>query len=583
VSDDDWYLLDRRGVRHGPYERDFVQQLVSRQELLPDTPVWFTGLARWNRADRVLSFPATGADAAEIRRDATVAVGKAATAARSAPPSTAKRAKAALRAAAAPVAAAAKRAPVAASAVTQPVATEHIVQRVLAAAFDLLLLAVIQRVLIRFGVIRGELFASGRFVLVAWAVLEGALMKQIGTTPGLWLFSITVRSKDGGRLDEQRAWLRSAAVPLALLLLTFSSFLGFLVVMMGLFTLARLRAGHAPWWDEISGSRVTHEPIGEGRRVLAGILLGVLVLAGTGAGLPFRGADAVKIDTEDFRARPGKFRIADHPTRSKGLRAADKEARRLLAEDVVRLGALQNALYAADQWSLLLIFQAMDAAGKDSTIKHVMSGINPQGCQVYSFKQPSAMELDHDFLWRTTECLPERGRIGVFNRSYYEEVLVVRVHPRYLEAQRLPDAEPGKRRFWKHRFESIVDFERHLHRNGTKVVKFFLNVSRDEQRNRFLERLDDPSKNWKFSLGDVEERKYWPEYQAAYEDCIRATSSKDSPWYVVPADDKKIARLIVARVMVETMEAMKLSTPTLSPAREAELAKARELLSGAGS
>lgn len=280
-----------------------------------------------------------------------------------------------------------------------------------------------------------------------------------------------------------------------------------------------------------------------------------------------------------YRARRGKLKLADHPTEVAPFYRDESDAEAQLAQEVARIGKLQTLLFAADRGALLIVFQAMDAAGKDSTIKHVFSGVNPQGCQVYSFRQPSAMELDHDFLWRTSLCLPERGRIGVFNRSYYEEVLVVRVHPEYLAAQRLPDADPGRKRFWKDRYHSIREYERHLHANGTRVVKFFLNVSSEEQRKRFLARIDDPEKNWKFSLGDVKEREFWPAYQKAYEDCIAATSTADSPWYVVPADDKRNARLIVARIIGDTLEAMAPKVPVLSSARQAELQAARTQLS----
>jgi PPK2 family polyphosphate:nucleotide phosphotransferase len=235
-------------------------------------------------------------------------------------------------------------------------------------------------------------------------------------------------------------------------------------------------------------------------------------------------------------------------------------------------------MYAHDRYALLVIFQAMDAAGKDGVIKHVMSGINPMGCQVYSFKQPSQEEQDHDFLWRTTKCLPERGRIGVFNRSYYEEVLVVRVHPEFLDGQRLPDEALGAR-LWKHRYQSIVDFERHLVRNGTRVVKFFLHVSKEEQRERFLARIDTPEKNWKFGKTDVTERGLWNDYMRAYEQCLQATSTNEAPWYAVPADDKKNARLLVSEVLVQTMKRLKMRFPEPSAARIKELRAIRKQLS----
>jgi PPK2 family polyphosphate:nucleotide phosphotransferase len=284
-------------------------------------------------------------------------------------------------------------------------------------------------------------------------------------------------------------------------------------------------------------------------------------------------------DVERFRIRPGKLRLASRATQVADLYRDADDAREQLARTVQRIAQLQNLLYAGDSAALLLVFQAMDAAGKDSTIRHVLSGVNPQGCQVFSFKQPSATELEHDFLWRTTACLPERGRIGVFNRSYYEEVLVVRVHPELLAAQRLSPAAGRKRAFWQARYASIREFERHLQRNGTKVVKFFLHVSREEQRERFLKRLDDPAKNWKFSVGDVQERAHWPAYRRAYEDCIGATTSEDAPWYVVPADDKKNMHLIVARVIATTLEALRPAPPRLGVARREELQAARRLLS----
>ena len=240
--------------------------------------------------------------------------------------------------------------------------------------------------------------------------------------------------------------------------------------------------------------------------------------------------------------------------------------------------AIGLVLYASDRHSLLLIFQAMAAGGKGGAIKHVLSGVNPLGCQVSSFKQPSAEELDHDFLWRTTLRLPERGRIGIFNRSYYEEVLVVRVHPQYLAAQRLPEGAVEARDFWEGRLRSIRDHEAHLHRNGTRILKFFLHVSHDEQRKRFLDRIDHPDKNWKFNLGDVEERGYWDDYMRAYEQALAATSTQDSPWYVIPADDKKNARLLISQAMNATLESMGLAYPKLDRKRLAELKAARKLL-----
>ncbi len=284
-----------------------------------------------------------------------------------------------------------------------------------------------------------------------------------------------------------------------------------------------------------------------------------------------RALDRLRVtDGRLFRLR----RFATDDTRP--LESKD-EARELLARGIARLAGLQQKLYADDRWSVLLIFQAMDAAGKDGVIAHVMSGINPQGCQVYSFKQPSAEELDHDFLWRTTRCLPERGRIGIFNRSYYEEVLVVRVHPELLAAERLPERRVTGA-LWKERFESINDFERHLARNGTAVVKFFLHVSRREQRARFLERIDEPETNWKFSLADVEERRRWDDYMDAYEDAIRHTSSEHAPWYVIPADHKWFARLAVAEAIRQRLEQLDLAFPTVDAAHRRALREARRSL-----
>jgi PPK2 family polyphosphate:nucleotide phosphotransferase len=273
----------------------------------------------------------------------------------------------------------------------------------------------------------------------------------------------------------------------------------------------------------------------------------------------------------------GKFRLKDHdPGDSNGLDSKEKAAK-LLAKGVERLAELQDRLYAQDKWAVLLIFQAMDAAGKDGAIKHVMSGINPQGCQVYSFKAPTSEELDHDFLWRTAKSLPERGRIGIFNRSYYEEVLVVRVHPEILAKQKLPEEQVTKR-VWKERYEDIAAHERYLARNGVVIRKFFLNVSRAEQKKRFLERLDRPEKNWKFSTADAKERGHWKEYMAAYEDAIRATAAPHAPWIVVPADKKWFARLVVAAAVADAMEGLDLEYPKVSEAQKRELAAARRAL-----
>jgi len=283
---------------------------------------------------------------------------------------------------------------------------------------------------------------------------------------------------------------------------------------------------------------------------------------------------------DPFRITDGrKFRLADvRPDDTRGLKSKE-DARKDLEKGIEHLADLQEKLYAQDQWGVLLIFQAMDAAGKDGAIAHVMSGVNPQGCQVFSFKAPSAEELDHDFLWRTTRCLPERGRIGIFNRSYYEEMLVVRVHPEILARQRLPKRLVTKR-IWNERFEDVAAFERYLARNGYAIAKFFLHVSKEEQKARFLERLAHPEKNWKFSLADAKERDYWDQYMAAYEDMIRRTASPHAPWYVVPADNKWFTRLVVARAIEETLLGLELSFPVFDEAKRAELEKAKRALGG---
>lgn len=273
-----------------------------------------------------------------------------------------------------------------------------------------------------------------------------------------------------------------------------------------------------------------------------------------------------------------RFSLKDHdPTNTFGIKLKKGEAKEMLAEGVAELAAMQERLYADDRWSVLLILQAMDAAGKDSTIQHVMSGVNPQGCDVHSFKPPSSEELDHDFLWRTTCRLPRRGHIGIFNRSYYEEVLVVRVHPHFLDAQRLPN-RPGSKRFWKERFESIRDFEKHMARNGTLVLKFFLHVSKDEQKQRQLSRIDDPAKNWKFNARDVTERGYWDEYMHAYEETIRETAAPHAPWYVIPADDKWFMRVAVMHAISAEMKKLGLAFPELDPQAKAKLSEARAAL-----
>jgi PPK2 family polyphosphate:nucleotide phosphotransferase len=283
---------------------------------------------------------------------------------------------------------------------------------------------------------------------------------------------------------------------------------------------------------------------------------------------------------ERYRVDDGKgFRLKDHdPGDSHGIQSK-AEAEKMLARGVVRLAELQEKLYAQDKWAVLLIFQAMDAAGKDGAIKHVMSGVNPQGCQVFSFKAPTSEEIDHDFLWRTARCLPERGRIGIFNRSYYEEVLVVRVHPEILGKQKLPP-KLVSRRIWDQRFEDIAAHERYLARNGVCIRKFFLHVSKAEQKRRFLERLERPEKNWKFSSADAKERGYWKAYQRAYEDMIRATAAPHAPWIVVPADKKWFARLVVAAVVGDAMQELNLAFPVVTDAQRKELAAARRALEG---
>jgi PPK2 family polyphosphate:nucleotide phosphotransferase len=286
-----------------------------------------------------------------------------------------------------------------------------------------------------------------------------------------------------------------------------------------------------------------------------------------------------KIDPDDFLVRVGKnVHLDKWPTRVKPIYRSREEHQALLLEHVQKLSEQQNMLYADDSYALLLIFQAMDAAGKDSVIKHVMSGVNPQGTQVYSFKHPSAEELDHDFLWNATRKLPERGRIGIFNRSYYEEVLIVRVHPEILHGERLPKTLVDEKTIWRDRYRSIVNLEKHLDRNGTRVVKFFLHLSKEEQRKRFLKRIDTPEKNWKFNLDDVKERKYWNQYMSAYEDCLSATSTAAAPWYIVPADDKENTQLIVSRIILKALKGLKLAYPQSTPQHRRELQAIRTLL-----
>ncbi len=288
----------------------------------------------------------------------------------------------------------------------------------------------------------------------------------------------------------------------------------------------------------------------------------------------------MKIDklAKDFRVEGGKhFRLKDFDPGDTGDLHSKEKCEEALQQSVARTAVLQDKLYAQDSWSLLLIFQAMDAAGKDGAIKHVMSGVNPQGCQVYSFKAPSSVELQHDFLWRTTRCLPERGHIGIFNRSYYEEVLVVRVHPEILESQKMPELLVGKK-IWNERFEDIRCFEHHMARSGTVIRKFFLNLSKKEQKRRFLARLDEPEKNWKFSAADIHERHYWDDYQNAYEEMIANTASEHAPWYVVPADNKWFTRLVVSAVLVDTLESLGLVYPKVGAAARKELEAAKKLL-----
>ena len=283
--------------------------------------------------------------------------------------------------------------------------------------------------------------------------------------------------------------------------------------------------------------------------------------------------------TEKCRVPPEeKVKLDDWPTTVKPFCKSKKQYQKLLGEHIEELASLQRIHYASNRYALLLIFQGMDAAGKDGAIRHVMSGVNPQGCQVFSFKQPSAEELDHDFLWRTTCRLPERGRIGIFNRSYYEEVLIVRVHPEILRSQHLPDELPDAETIWKDRYRSIVDLEEHLHRSGTRIIKFFLHLSKDEQAKRFRERIDEPEKNWKFSPSDVLERGSWPLYMRAYESCMSATSTASAPWYVVPADDKKNARLIVSQIVLDTFRDLKMAYPKIAAKRRQELKSIRQQL-----
>jgi len=286
-----------------------------------------------------------------------------------------------------------------------------------------------------------------------------------------------------------------------------------------------------------------------------------------------------KVHDGNFRVTGRKkIDLGDWPTLIKPAYASKEEYNQALAEHVVQLRAQQSLLYASNRYSVLLIFQAMDAAGKDSAIKHVMSGVNPQGCEVHSFKHPSAEELEHDFLWKASRLLPERGKIGIFNRSYYEEVLIVRVHPEILKSQNLPQELLDDDAIWRDRYRSIVNLEDHLHRSGTRILKFFLHLSKEEQRKRFLKRIDTPEKNWKFSVADVEERGYWKQYMKAYAECLSATSTPAAPWYVVPADDKENAQLIVSHIVLETMKELKMEYPKTGATRRKELEEIRKRL-----
>lgn len=287
----------------------------------------------------------------------------------------------------------------------------------------------------------------------------------------------------------------------------------------------------------------------------------------------------IKKQFNQFRVKEGsRVSLAEYPTRTDPLYKSKSQYEKLLSEHIKDLSSQQYLLYASNSHSLLLIFQAMDAAGKDGAISHVMSGVNPQGCQVYSFKHPSPEELEHDFLWRTSRCLPERGRIGIFNRSYYEEVLIVRVHPEILLAQGLSDLPKDENAIWTNRYESITELEKHLTRNGTIVIKFFLHLSEEEQRKRFIERIDNPQKNWKFSAADMAERKFWGKYMHAYEECLSHTSLDQAPWYVIPADDKKNARLFISGIILETMKKLKMKIPMVGEERVKDLKSIRKQL-----
>ncbi|MBC7787308.1 MAG: polyphosphate kinase 2 family protein [Methylophilaceae bacterium] len=287
----------------------------------------------------------------------------------------------------------------------------------------------------------------------------------------------------------------------------------------------------------------------------------------------------MKINSKDFQVGQGeKVDLQRWPTTAEPFYNSKNQYKKLLKERIKQLSSQQQLLYASNRHAFLLIFQAMDAAGKDGAIKHVMSGVNPQGCQVFSFKHPNQIELQHDFLWRTTRELPERGRIGIFNRSYYEEVLIARVHPEILQSEGVPGQEKIQQTVWDERYRSIINLERHLHINGTRILKFFLHLSKEEQRKRFLERIDNPHKNWKFSVADIEERKFWKQYMMFYGQCLTATSTENVPWYVVPADDKKNARLIVSQILLDSLEGLGMAYPTSSKDRQSELLAIRSEL-----
>ena len=289
----------------------------------------------------------------------------------------------------------------------------------------------------------------------------------------------------------------------------------------------------------------------------------------------------MKIDVRQFKVKPSsKLKLKDLPTRTKTLCATEDGYRRLLEQHVKQLSDLHDLLYSANKYAVLLLLQGMDASGKDGIVKHVMSGVNPTGCEVVAFKEPSSEELEHDFLWRSYARLPRRGNIAIFNRSYYEEVLVVKVHPELLANEGLTEQSNKDQDFWADRYRSIVAMEKHLHGNHTRIVKVFLHVSKDEQRKRFLARIEEPDKNWKFSINDIHERKYWKQYQHAYQDALRATSTDDAPWYVVPADDKQNARLIVSQILLDTLGALRIEYPRVTKERRSELQKIREALNG---